>query len=98
MDLIKKVQVTDSDHFTDFGNELKKSGKVYFSIIASGFQPASYQKRGINNFGLADMRGDEWRRTKRMVTPSFSAPRLKKTLPALNDCALKVMYQIIFIF
>ena len=71
---------------------------LFLIFLYSGFQPASYQKRGINNFGLADMRGDEWRRTKRMVTPSFSAPRLKKTLPALNDCALKVIYQIIFIF
>ena len=67
-------------------------------INASGFQPASYQKRGINNFGLADMRGDEWRRTKRMVTPSFSAPRLKKTLPAMNDCALKVIISDYFHF
>jgi len=72
--LIKKVQITDYDHFIDFG-----------------FQPASYQKRGINNFGLADMRGEEWRRTKRMVTSSFSAPRLKKTLPAMNDCAIKLV-------
>jgi len=74
LDLIKKVQITDSDHFIDYG-----------------FQPASIQKRGINNFGLADMKGEEWRKTKKLVTPSFSAPRLKKTLPAMNECALKLI-------
>ena len=36
------------------------------------------------------MKGEEWKKTKRLVTPSFSAPRLKKTLPAMNECALKV--------
>ena len=36
------------------------------------------------------MKGEEWRKTKRLVTASFSVPRLKKTLPAMNECALKV--------
>ena len=70
----------------------------YGEILDSqGFQPAFVQDRGINNFGLADMRGEEWRKTKRLVTPSFSAPRLKKTLPAMNDCALKVINDLLFV-
>ena len=39
------------------------------------------------------MKGEEWRKTKRLVTASFSVPRLKKTLPAMNECALKVKDQ-----
>ena len=37
LDLIKKVQVTDSDHFTDFGNELKRLGMFISYILILRF-------------------------------------------------------------
>ena len=33
--------------------------------------------------------------TPRLVTPPFSLPRLKKTVPAMNDCAKKVFFSLI---
>jgi len=74
LDLIKKVQITDHDHFTDFG-----------------FFPAVMQNKGLNTFGIVDMKGENWKKTKRLVTPPFSLPRLKKTVPAMNDCARKLI-------
>ena len=41
-------------------------------------------------FGLADLQGEEWRKMKRLVTPSFSVPRLKKTVASINVAALKM--------
>ena len=72
-----------------------------------GFFPAAMQKKGLNTFGIVDMKGEDWKKTKRfvwlcypmiveldaprLVTPPFSLPRLKKTVPAMNECAKKVI-------
>ena len=53
-----------------------------------GFQP--YHDNPPNQFGLADLKGERWWRMKRSVTPSFSTPRLKKNVPAMNEAAHKV--------
>merc|ERR1719244_2223125 len=73
VDLIKKVQITDFDHF----NEL-------------GFGDPFYNDKVGNQFGLASMKGDTWKKMKRMVGPPFSVPRLKKTMPAMNECGRKL--------
>ena len=73
LDLIKKVQVANFDHFTEFG-----------------FIPQEYLEKVGNVFGIADMAGEPWKKMKRMVTPPFSVPRLKKTVPAMNACAEKL--------
>jgi len=73
LDLIKKVQVTDADHFLNLG-----------------FGDPYYNKNIGNVFGLASLRGETWKKAKKMVTPPFSYPRLKKTVPALNECAEKL--------
>jgi len=73
-ELIKRVQVTDFDHFTDFGfNTPQPEGKEY------------------NQFGLADLKGEPWRKLKRAITPSFSTPRLKKNVSSMNECAKKLV-------
>ena len=53
-----------------------------------GFQP--YHDNPPNQFGLADLKGERWWKMKRSVTPSFSTPRLKKNVPAMNEAAHKV--------
>ena len=45
----------------------------------------------LNQFGLADIKGEKWRKLKQSVTPSFSVPRLKKNVPAMNDAANKLI-------
>ena len=45
----------------------------------------------MNQFGLADIRGEKWRKLKQSVTPSFSVPRLKKNVPAMNEAAHKLI-------
>ena len=67
IELIKRVQVTDFDHFVDTG---------FFSeeyLATMGLQ-----------FGLADLRGDKWKSLRRLLSPGFSAPRIKKTIQAQN--------------
>jgi len=73
LDLIKKVQVTDADHFLNLG-----------------FGDPEYNEKIGNLMGLASLRGETWKKAKKMVTPPFSYPRLKKTVPALNECAQKL--------
>ena len=36
------------------------------------------------------MKGETWKKMKRMVGPPFSVPRLKKTMPAMNECGRKL--------
>merc|ERR1712061_644109 len=55
----------------------------YFSDF--GFQP--FHDNPPNQFGLADLKGERWWKMKRSVTPSFSTPRLKKNVPAMNEAA-----------
>lgn len=74
IDLIKKVQIGDFDHFTDFG-----------------FNHPEYLEKVGNVFGIADMQGEHWKKMKKMVTPSFSVPRLKKTVPSMNIAAEKLV-------
>jgi len=74
VDLLKKVQVADFDHFTDLG-----------------FNHPEYLEKVGNVFGIADMQGDHWKKMKKMVTPSFSVPRLKKTVPSMNIAAEKLV-------
>merc|ERR550519_2858191 len=71
LDLIKKVQVGDFDHFTDMG-----------------FHHPEYLEKV---FGIQDMQGEHWKKMKKMVTPSFSVPRLKKTVPSMNIAAEKLV-------
>jgi len=59
----------------------------YFSDF--GFQP--YHDNPPNQFGLADLKGERWWKMKRSVTPSFSTPRLKKNVPAMNEAAHKLV-------
>jgi len=73
LELIKQIQITDFDHFTDLG-----------------FNHPEYLAKVGNALGLADMQGEEWKKLKRMVTPPFSVPRLKKTVPAMNVAAEKL--------
>merc|ERR1711970_604477 len=73
LDLIKKVQAGDFDHFMDFG-----------------FGDSWYNKQVGPVFGLATMTGEPWRKMKKMITPSFSAPRLKKTVPAMTECGRRL--------
>ena len=49
----------------------------YFTDL--GFNTPDYLEKVGNVFGIADMQGEQWRKMKRMVTPPFSVPRLKKT-------------------
>merc|ERR1711936_1079923 len=70
IDLIKRIQVVDFDHFTDFG-----------------FLEKEYLEKVGNVFGIADMQGEHWRKMKKMVTPPFSVPRMKKMLPTMNVAA-----------
>jgi len=72
LELIKKVQVTDYEHFMDFG-----------------FSPLFENQ--INQFGLADLRGDTWKRMKRQLTPTMSIPRLKKNVSEMNDIGRKLV-------
>ena len=44
----------------------------------------------INQFGLADLRGDTWKKMKRQLTPTMSIPRLKKNVSEMNDIGRKV--------
>ena len=91
LDLIKKIMVTDSlEHFTDFGKNWKVeniSNRNKRHIIL-GFKP--YEENPKNSFGLADLRGESWRKLKRGLTASFSTPRLKKNIHHMNESALKV--------
>ena len=92
LDLIKKVQVTDFEYFYDFGED-----KIYTIYIIFIF-PLGFQKpvddiygEPLNQFGLADTRGDKWRKLKQALTPSFSVPRMKKSVAAMNDAAHKLV-------
>ena len=40
---------------------------------------------GQNQLGLADLKGEAWRKMKRQLTPSFSVPRLKKNVETMNE-------------
>jgi len=72
LDLIKKVEVTDHEHFFDYG-----------------FLP--HDDNAKNQFGLADSKGETWKRMKKALTPSFSGPRLKKNVATMNDSAIKLI-------
>ena len=65
LDLIKKVQITDHDHFTDFGQSQSQFTKTDFNQNLAGFFPAVLQNKGVNAFGLVDMKGEDWKKTKR---------------------------------
>lgn len=54
-----------------------------------GFKP--YEENPKNSFGLADLRGESWRKLKRALTGSFSTPRLKKNIHHMNESALKLV-------
>ena len=90
LDLIKKIMVTDGlEHFTDFGKNWKTENiHKRQKYIYTGFKP--YEENPKNSFGLADLRGESWRKLKRALTGSFSTPRLKKNIHHMNESALKV--------
>ena len=91
LELIKRVQVTDAhEYFSDFGKKHHQPGyqMIFQQNGTPGFQP--YHDNPPNQFGLADLKGERWWRMKRSVTPSFSTPRLKKNVPAMNEAAHKV--------
>ena len=74
VDLIKKVQVGDLEHFMNLG-----------------FGDGWYNDKVGNVFGMASMTGEPWKRMKKMMTGPFSVPRVKKTLPAMNECSRKLV-------
>jgi len=74
LDLVKKVQVEDFEHFTDLG-----------------FIDPEYVKKVGLVFGMVDARGEEWKVLKRLLTPAFSVPRIKKTAGGMNRCAVKLI-------
>ena len=45
----------------------------------------------FDEFGLADLKGDAWKKMKRQLTPSFSTPRLKKNVATMNEVTNKVI-------
>ena len=55
---------------------------LLLSILHIAFTPD-----GMNQFGLADVKGEPWRKMKRQLTPSFSVPRLKKNVETMNEVA-----------
>ena len=69
---------------------LKNSTKIL------GFAPLFENQ--INQFGLADLRGDTWKRMKRQLTPTMSIPRLKKNVSEMNDIGRKVGINNRFLF
>jgi len=54
-----------------------------------GFSPIFDDQ--INQFGLADLRGETWKRMKRQLTPTMSIPRLKKNVSDMNDVGRKLV-------
>ena len=38
----------------------------------------------INNFGLANKKGDEWRALKALIIPAFSLRNMKSLTPTVN--------------
>ena len=67
LELIKQVQVTAFDHFSE--------GYLI---------PDDYLKIMGLQLGLLDARGEEWRTLKKLLTPAFSGPRIRKTAGAMN--------------
>jgi len=67
IELVKKIMVTDFDHFMDLG-----------------FIPSKYKETVEKPFGLADAFPEEWKILKKLMTPAFSGPRIKKSSAAIN--------------
>merc|ERR1719228_2650256 len=55
-----------------------------------GFVDQKYRQEVGLAFGLADAYGEEWKILKRLLTPAFSGPKIKKSALAMNDCAEKM--------
>lgn len=51
------------------------------------FTDLAFSPDGVNQFGLADVKGEPWKKMKRQLTPSFSVPRLKKNVETMNEVA-----------
>jgi len=60
------------------------------SFLDLGFGDNWYNEKVGNVFGLASLTGEPWKKMKRLTTPPFSVPRLKKTVPAMNECGQKL--------
>ena len=70
------------------GINIHQRPKKTYMYLYTGFKP--YEENPKNSFGLADLRGESWRKLKRALTGSFSTPRLKKNIHHMNESALKV--------
>ena len=73
---------------TSLDSELKPFLKSQIEKLFVGF--SQLHDNDVNQFGMADMRGEPWKKMKRQLTPSFSTPRLKKNVDTINEQALKV--------
>jgi len=77
-----------------FLNDLELIKKVqvtdaYEHFMDLGF--SAYHENSLNQFGMADLRGEPWKKMKRQLTPSFSIPRLKKNVDTINEQAQKLV-------
>merc|ERR1712110_311313 len=50
-----------------------------------------YEEKPKNTYGLADLRGESWKKLKKGLSASFSAPKLKKNIHQMNEAALKLV-------
>ena len=67
LDLIKRVMVTDSDHFYN-----------------TGLTTEDYLAKVGLQLGLLDLRDDDHKNLKKLITPAFSGPRIKKLAVGMN--------------
>jgi cytochrome P450 len=61
---------------------------------ALGFIDQKYLEQVGKPFGLADASGDDWKVLKKLVTPAFSGPRVKKAAKAVNQVGDKMLVYI----
>jgi len=77
--LVTDLEIIKSVMVTDFD---------HFNDL--GFIDQEYRKKVGLVFGLADAYGEEWKVLKRLITPTFSAPKVKKAAKAMNQVGDKM--------
>ena len=64
---------------------IKQVQVTAFEHFSEGYLiPDDYLKIMGLQLGLLDARGEEWTTLKRLLTPAFSGPRIRKTAGAMN--------------
>lgn len=67
---------------------IKQVQVTAFDHFSEGYLiPDDYLKVMGLQLGLIDARGEEWRTLKKLLTPAFSGPRIRKTAAAMNRVA-----------